>query len=210
MWKKPLLFSPRNSLKQSLPPHACKKPDNGLLRAVLWKPVCLCLAKGKDFQQELVGWCPGRWGLAALEPGWSPCSGCMPSPPLPWGTREVSVLHVRADGVTASSVCLRSTAARIQVTRGSRSKSRQSGVFIAVTHHISKLCIDLVLALLQKSDMMPAQVSHSVLKIRWISCALWQRQWHQILSSSMFSNAAYNLNSPGVAFFLIPGLLSSL
>lgn len=29
--------------------HACKKPDNGLLRAVLWKPVCLYLAKGKDF-----------------------------------------------------------------------------------------------------------------------------------------------------------------
>lgn len=68
--------------------------------------------------------------------------------------------------------CLGSTAARIQVTRGSRSKYRQSGVFIAVTHHISKLFIDLVLALLQKSDTMPAQVSYCLLKIRCISCAL--------------------------------------
>lgn len=60
------------------------------------------------------------------------------------------MLCVRANGETASSVCLRSTAARIQVMRGSRSKNRQSGVFIAVTHHISKLFIDLVLALLSE------------------------------------------------------------
>lgn len=179
--KKPLLFSPGIPWNNFC---LCMLARSQIMAC--WEQCCgnQCVytwQKGRTFQQELVGWCPGRWGLAALEPGWSPCSDSMLSPPLAWDTIGVSVLCVRADGVTASSVCLRSTAARIQVTRGSRSKYRQSGVFIAVTPHISKLFIVLVLALLlQTSDMMPAQVSYSVLKIRCITCALWQSLWHQI------------------------------
>lgn len=73
---------------------------------------------------------------------------------------------VRADGVSGSSDWLRSTAARIQVMRG-RSKYRQSGVFKAVTQHISKLFRGFDLTVLpQKSETILAEVSFSVLKIK--------------------------------------------
>lgn len=105
---------------------------------VCWEQCCgnqhvYTWEKERTLHQELVGWCPGREGLADLEPGSSPCFGSTPYPPLAWDTREVSVSCACADGVTGYSDWLRSTAARIQVTRGSRSKYRLSGVFIAVT-----------------------------------------------------------------------------
>lgn len=49
VWKKPLCFHQGIPLKQSLPLHACKEVDNGLLRVVLWKPACLYLGKGEVF-----------------------------------------------------------------------------------------------------------------------------------------------------------------
>lgn len=105
---------------------------------------------------------------------------------------------------------LRSTAARIQVTRGIRSKYRQSGVFIVVTHHISKLFRVFVLTLLpQKSDTIPIFILCFEDKVHLVLVHYGKTSGTKSLSSSVFSNLTLNLNFPRVAFFLIPSLLTS-
>lgn len=138
----------------------------------------------------------------------------MPYPPLAWDTREVSVLHAPADGVTGSSHRLRSTAATIQVTSCSRPKYRQSGVFIAVTlmprfKIIQRFC----------SNTSSSEVWHYSC---WSVILCFEDKVHLVLvhcgkasgtkspSGWVFSNLALNVNFPRVAFFLIPSLLTSL
>lgn len=166
--------------------------------------------KGRTFHHELVCRFPGRGGLADLKPGSSPCCVSMSYPPL--------ALRYQG-GLSVACACwwsdwLRSTATRIQVTRSSRSRYRQSGVFIAVTLRpyfkiIHRFC----------SNTSSSEVWHyscwSVIlcfedKVHLVLVHCGKVSGTKSLSSSVFSNLALNVNFPRVVFFFIPSSLTSL